>query len=464
MDLLRDAGIWQIAGLMILGVVGLAALFKSHRSVLLVVGCMLFIAGLGLTKEISTGGGVEYRTFMFALQVRRALAYSALGGALVLAMLLYAPKIRFSSTSSVLWMMLLTASYMGLIHIMHDPGDGIMTLAVAIVTFVPFTLLLPAMIESWDDLYTPARAIVLTGGAWTIASTIQFLINRSVILAGSDRRFCGMLGNPQHAAVFCSSVAVIGIWLGLNDPKLRFRLLWIAIGAANIVFTAWSGSRTGALCLVAGLSIAFVARAGRAVLLAPVVVGAVFGLVTLATSMGVQFGFERLLDTTNTRSGAWGRMIEQIKQSPIVGVGPSNQQFSENSFLLAWSSFGIGAFALMILVFFCSFIVGVRLIRLRFSVAPKRRAMIDLIGALMVMYWMGAMAEGYGASRISTQLVIYVLIATMATRAVAIGREEVQAAEEGGRTPDESLYDEYEWYGDELPASHAGRDDQTRTA
>lgn len=453
---------WQFGAVIVLGLVALFSMLRSHRTLLLVIGGMLFIAGLGLTKEITQGGGVEYRTFLFPLQLRRAHSYAGLGVLLIVGLLMYAAKVRMNRTSPIMWSLMFLSIFMGVMHIYHDFSDGALTLLVACVTLIPFTFLIPTFLDTWDDLYTPVRAVVLTGGLWTVVCTIQFLINKNVILAGGDRRFCGMLGNPQHAAVFCAGIAVCGIWLALNDPKLRYRLFWLAIGASHIVFTLWTASRTGFLCITIGMSLALLSRLGRAVLFAPIIVVAVLGLVSLATSMGVQFGFERLLDTSDTRSGAWAQIISQIRAEPFVGTGPANQTYSENSFLLVWSTFGVGAFLLMLLTFLISFAIGIKLIIARFNSPAARRPLFDIIGGVMAMYWLGAMAEGYGASRISTQLVLFVLFANMASRALAFAREDEYAQDHGpGLDPasDQSRYDGYDWYDEPLPESpsRAGR-------
>src|SRR5207237_1186026 len=77
-------------------------------------------------------------------------------------------------------------------------------------------------------------------------------------------RFWGMLANAQQAAIFCAPLAIIALWLLLNDESRRARVLWFTLLAINMLFLAWTGSRTGAMLCVLGRVFGLYARLGRA--------------------------------------------------------------------------------------------------------------------------------------------------------------------------------------------------------
>jgi hypothetical protein len=164
-----------------------------------------------------------------------------------------------------------------------------------------------------------------------------------------------------------------------------------------------------------------------------------YALLTLAEAMGVQFGFERLTSTDDTRSHKWATLIENGFANPIVGVGLDNAGGSENGFLYGFAAFGIGVPVILAILMLATLGVCLRLIKLRFDTPnPVGRRLIDLTLAFFAMYWAGNMFEGFGVARISPQLCFFVIFACMASSMVAIVQDEaVMALEEPVPAPED---------------------------
>lgn len=462
--LFTSDNIWK---LLLAGMVGVAVVFsllRSARAGMLVIGVMLFLSGMGLTKE--QGQNTDFRTWLFPLQANRPYLYAACAALLTMGVLIHAGRLNMRNVPGLGWLFVLLGIYMGTVTIFHDGvGAGVSAIFFAIFTIVPMLLVVPSILKEWDDWVGVLRAIAVSGAVWTIACTVQFLVNQNVLLTGAGRRFVGLSGNPQHAANFSAVIAMVATWLVLNDAKKRWKPLWIFVAASHVVFVLWTGSRTGLLCGLIGMTAIFYARIGRAVFFAPVIAGAIYGLVTLATAMGVQFGFERLTSTQDTRTEKWWTLWENGLANPIIGMGLQEAGGSENGFLYGFASYGIGVPLLLLLYMFISIFICLRLLRTRFSVAPMGKRLVDLCIGFFAIYWVGNLLEGYAIARMSPQLIFIIIFACLSAALLNKARDEqAEAAElaehlaenppplpEGheGHPPLDDLSDgqDYSWYG-----------------
>ncbi len=443
-ELFSADNIWKL-GIVAAAVVSIIfMMLKSPKGGLYLLAAMLFLAGLGLPKDAEKG--TEYRTWLFSIQDKRNFMYAGCAALMCLGLFAHASKINPRYTAPLSWLYVFLNVLMGMIIIIQPSGGpmaGFLAIIFAVLTMVPMMLLISAVLKEWDDWIVVLRFLALGALAWTIACTVQFGIDQSVLITGSGRRFVGLSGNPQHAAGLSAVLTVTCTWLFLNDPKKRWKLLWAAIAASHVVFVLWTGSRTGLITTVAGLTAIFYARIGKAVLFAPVVAGAVYGLVLLATEMGVKFGFERLTSSSDTRSDKWSTMWETGMSNPVIGVGLTEAGGSENGFLYGFASFGITVPMVLLVMMIVTGFLCMRLVANRFGAQPHVKRLIDLCIGFFTMYWLGNMAEGYGVARMSPQLVFFLTFSTLAYGLLIRLKDEAAAYAAGYGEYEQHAVDQY---------------------
>lgn len=451
-DLFSTDNIWKLLVAAAAMVALLFWLLKSARAGLLLLGGMLFLSGLGLTKEV--GDSTEYRTWLFPLQAQRPILFAGAAAMIYLGLFAHANLVNMRKTAPLAWLNVLLGVTMGLITIVQTGGSatgpvaGFYAIAFAIFSMMPIILLYSAILHEWNDWVSVIRALAIAGAVWTGACTVQFLIDQNVLLTGVGRRFVGLSGNPQHAAGFSAVIAVCATWLVLNDPLKRWKLVWLFVAASHVVFVLWSGSRTGAIVSLAGFTAIFYARMGKGVLFAPVLAAGIYGLVALATEMGVKFGFERLTSSQDTRSDKWITMFENGLANPIAGVGLEEAGGSENGFLYGFSSYGILVPLVMLAMMAVTGVVCLRLVRARFGASAMVKRLIDLHLGMFIMYWLGNMAEGYAVARISPQLLFFLTFASTSHALLVKMRDEAEvSAEFQGEPVAVAEGQDYSWYG-----------------
>ena len=438
-DIFSAQEIWKLG---VLGILGVAAFIQTLRSAqfpMVFIGAMLFISTLGLTEDASRG--VEYRTWLYVFQVNRQLAYMLCAAMVMLGVAIHASRINTRTVPGLGIGMMLLGVYMGLITIFHvGASAGLLAVALSVFSVGTMLIFLASQMRSWGEIVTVLRVFVMVGCLWTLACTIQFLIDQTMLTTGfSSRRFVGLTGNPQHAAGFAAVMATVGFWVYLNDTSKRWRFFAVLCAASHIVFVLWTASRTGLAMSVMGFAGVLYSRLGRAVFLAPVAVGVGYGLLTLAQAMGVRFGFERLVSTDDTRSHKWMTLIENGFANPIIGVGLEEAGGSENGFLYGFAAFGIGVPIILAILMLATLGLCLRLVKTRFDTPnPIGKRLIDLTLAFFAMYWAGNMFEGFGVARISPQLCFFVIFACMASSMFAIVQDEAaMALEEPSETPED---------------------------
>ena len=440
-SLFTSDGFWKLGVLVVILLGALYGLVRSARFGLVFLGAMLFISSLGLPNDVEKGA--EYRTWLFALQERRQLAYLACGALLFMSAFVHAGKLNTKNIPGLGIGLGILGVYMGLVSIFHDgPIGGFLAVFLAVFSIGGMLLVISSSMSTWDDFVAILRTISLTGIALTMACTVQFLLDQNMLLTGVGRRFVGLSGNPQHAAGLSAVVATVGIWLVLNDRTKFWKLLAMLATASHIVFVLWTGSRTGLALTIIGFTSVFYARIGRSVIYAPIVGAIGLGLLNLAESMGVKFGFDRLVSTDDTRSGKWMTMWEQGVSSPLIGVGLGDAGGSENGFLYGFASYGLGVPILQFILMLASIGVCLRLIKSRFETNnPIAKRLIDITIGFLAMYWAGNLFEGFGIARISPQLVFFLIFACMAATAITLARQDYinsQSQPEGSDGADEN--------------------------
>lgn len=421
----------------------------------LMVAVMLWAASMGWARD---GIGRIIRTIWFPVQDMRSFIF--LGGGLLLFVAFLANTVRgwHHRMSTPALMLLVMAFYAGLMRVGHgEPVQGLFTVGFALATILPLALI---MSTQWDEEMhelTILRMPMWINIVWIGMVLAQFVVNRGALMSDNGR-FHGVLGNPQHAAVLLASFEVLAIWLLVNDPEKRFKLLWIGLAAADVILLGWTSSRTGMILTVLGCCIVLRNRIGRAALFVPIVaafVYVIFDLVSGSISMDLQ----RFGSTDNTRREVWAFLLQVGMDNPMFGAGPEDVTQSENSFLLAFAAYGIGMLVLSALLVLVCVYHGVRVWRAQRhlgSWAP----IADVVLAFYPMYLAGAIVEGYMMARVSASLVFLIMFAALGDLCIRIADENIangydESAASENEDDDDDMFD----LDDDGPDSNGGWDD-----
>lgn len=403
-------------------------------------GLLLGFGGMLLFSSLMTGQ--DWRdnpiyTVWAPLLTYRVEIYFAFGAITLAMLLIQSVRRRSGALSASAWILLFLLLYCAMLRFVHGGAvEGASSVLFVFVTLLPLVWLPKVLIESLGDMLRLFRMIALVNAVWLSMCVVQYLINPARLTTGKDDRFLGLLGNPQHAAAFLAFSIVTVLWLLLNDPTRRRRVVYAGILGLNCVLLAWTGSRTGMGMSVVGVTAVLYSRAGRAILLLPIAAVMAFGAFTLLSgTLGVESGLSRLASTENTRSGAWYAMFQTGLESPMVGVGTNFNDRSENGWLYAFSSFGIGALAISIVFTLVALWELFRLAVRRFSMSPALRPYADYVIGIVLMYIAGSVFEGYLIARLGapTTVILVVLgIGAVVRKALSLeGLEEVSDPEAG---------------------------------
>lgn len=423
-SLFSGDNLWKVGLAAVFAVVAFVAMLRDAKFGFLFLGAMLFLSGLGLTEDAEKSA--MGRSWLYALQERRQLAYVACAGLLFVGVAVHASKLQTRNLPLLGFMVMFQGVYMGMITIFQaGPLSGLQAVIFSIFSMSAVLFMLASQLRTWEDIIKLLRVISLVGCVWTVACTMQFMIDQSVLLTGAARRFIGLSGNPQHAAGLSAVMATLSLWLTLNDRGKLWKLVAVVATATHIIFVLWTASRTGLALTSMGFAAVLYARMGRAVLAAPVLIAAAYGLLTLAQSMGVEFGFERLSSREDTRTAQWNILLENGLSNPVLGVGLREAGASENGFLYGFAAFGLGVPLIMLLIMFTTMGVWFRLLKARFDTpSPVGKRTMDLCMGFFIMYWAGNMFEGFGVARISPQLSYFLIFSCIAASAINISGDE----------------------------------------
>jgi hypothetical protein len=385
----------------------LLSLLKSPKATIVVVGIMIFA---GATAAQDAGSNIVNATWLRPIQLRRAEIY-LVGGVLVsIAMLIHLGRMgtKFPPFAAVtLWLINVYAGTLDTHH--YDPKEGVLRIIFATVTLIPTMFMVSALIRDTNDILRWFRMVGIVGAVWTGACCIQFVLDRSQLVFPGTARFTGLLGNPQSAAVYVSPMTALMTWLVLNETSRKLRLFWIAVAGISIILLGWTGSRTGALTYMMGLTAVLYARAGRAVLFLPFVALGVYGLFSLTQAMGVDLGLDRLTSGRDTRTEVWMMLIEDALNAPILGMGQQRRGGVENSYLLGWVIYGPGMLLLILTMLGSAAFQGLRLLFARGRLGSLERRMADYVLGFYAIYFTGAIFEWYIVARLEASIPMFVI-------------------------------------------------------
>ncbi len=303
-------------------------------------------------------------------------------------------------------LLIIVGTYAGLVRTVHEgAASGLSTLVFALATLVPPAALAIGSLRDREDGERLLRYMGYAGIFWVFGAAVQLVVHQRMayVRAGlSDNyRFGGLMTNPQHASVYITMIGTLFFHLALNARGLIWKILWFGTLSVTIPMLLATGSRTGAAMLVIGCLPAAITRLGPAALLLPPA-GAIayYGAQFFASG---KFGVntERFLSTENTRTFAWLGLLEKGMESPIVGVGLEEAEFSENSYLLAFASYGVFSLLLTLATSAAAaFLILRLLVAFRRMSADHSRLAVYSMSAIAA-YLFGTLLEGYMLSRVN---------------------------------------------------------------
>jgi len=391
------------------------AVLKTPRAAMWTIAGLLFFSSLaGQDKEVDSLA----RTWLRPLQVMRKDFYLGFGLLTLLAVLAHRRGATVKNPPIQGVLLLGMNLFAGILDIYHQgPLEGVQRVVFMTATIGPVLMMAPLLMGEGENFLPMLRMVGTTGALWAGACCVQFGLDRSQLVLPGSSRFTGMLGNPQGTAVYLGPMCTVLTWLILNETRRRLRWVWMLSTGAMLIFLIWTGSRTGALMYIFGITGVLYARLGRAILLVPVVVAAVYGAFQLLVGMGVDIGYgaDRLLSGQDTRTEIWMVLMQDALQAPLFGLGGQRQGGVENSLLLGWVIYGPLMLLFMLVYMALSGFICLRLLANRRRMSPSHRSLADLVIGFNAMYFAGSMFEWFIMARVDSTHVLMVLFGSIAT-------------------------------------------------
>lgn len=428
----------------IAGAVGFAALsfvvIDRVRGVW-ILGGMLFVSCLGVAVEPS---GRILMGLFYPLQAYRSELFLIMGAALGLHVLIHLRSSHGHKPSLQASILVIMGFYAALLRFAHEGGQaGLESVVYAGVTLLPMLLITPVLVRDFTDPVRILRMIALVNAAWIGLVLVQIAASPTMVMMGRENRFIGLLGNPQHAGSLIAVFIAVTLYLFMNDPLRRFKLVWLGLLGVDIILLGWTGSRTGLGMTVLAVTGVLYARFGRAILWLPVI--ALLAVLTFEAfkALGLTIGFERLASTENTRAAAWSNLLQNGLSSPVIGMGVEGAGDSENGYLYGFAAYGFGMVLLILALIAATAYTSLKLWRRRRYLPLEYRALGDFMIGYFALYFGGSFFEGYMMARVAANLTFFMIFAGIASQLIqmtdrALAAEQYEADEdwEYGIDPD----------------------------
>ena len=417
-----------------------------------VIGVMLFASSLGIPVEYN---GKVITGIFFKLQLYRSELFLLCGMALACHVLVHIRETRGRFVSLQGSIIVVMGFYAALLRFIHSgAADGSESVLYAFFTLIPLLWALPLLIHDFSDVWRLLRTFAVVNAIWIGGVAAQIAINPSVVVIGREQRFIGLLGNPQHTGTLMAVFVALSLYLFLNDPLKRYKLIYLTLFGINTGFRAWAWSRTGLVMAVLAITGVLYARVGKAILWLPAVAIFVAISLKLLEMAGLSIGFERLASTNNTRASAWSNLWHNGLDSPIVGKGVEGAGDSENGYLYGFAAYGIGMVMLIMILMLGTAYTSFKLWARRKYLPIEYRSLSDFLIGYFALYFGGSFFEGYMMARVASHLLFFLVFTGIASQFIQMTNRAL-AAEPGlddEYDSDQAYKYEVGYYNDSYPA------------
>jgi hypothetical protein len=246
------------------------------------------------------------------------------------------------------------------------------------------------------------RPVFLSTGIFILINFFVLIFDKAAVYSEISGRMYGTLEHPNFfgvttALIFLTTIYYIQVNIReLNNFGVIFSFIILFICFALVVY---SGSRTSLLLIGSGLFWMFLVSKvnlkGKIVTITIPIV-----LLTLASLYLNDSNDVRILSSQNTREEAWGYLLTTFINNPFLGIGLSNMQFSESSYMRPLAAYGmIGSFLYFVIIL--SSIVFMFLFFYN-----KRKIKFDISFVLLGILF-GGVTEGFLIETISFPSIMY---------------------------------------------------------
>jgi len=276
------------------------------------------------------------------------------------------------------------------------------------ITFFIFGVMLPRALQTWGNALAMVRSIAAFGIIFLGVNLMQIAYDSSAVASGT--RFLGTTGNPQHAALTIAGALPAIAYLIARPGRSKLSRLFVGCCAGFFcVLLVWRGSRTGLIMSVTSMVVLFRRRLGR-LLASSILVGA-FVLFALQMLNGKARLTDRIIDTSDSRTGIWLTFINAFLENPLTG--DFQTEGSESSYLAILARYGIiGALPFVL-------VVG-SVVRSAMKMNRGRRhlndpMLADLVLAGLASLGVGAIFEGSLLGMLNTYILLIYLYLALAS-------------------------------------------------
>lgn len=288
---------------------------------------------------------------------------------------------------------------------------GVTALFTFLLIFICFGYGMSRWLQSGADVRALVRTLAVTGMLFIVVNLYQVALNPAAAVWYG--RFHGVTGNPQFAGALMTMALLPTLYLlASRDEAMWFRTACAVSAGLLCLLLIWTGSRTWVAMPLLGVAVLFHRRLGRALVILAITAGCAWmaaGWLTESTASA-----ERLASLHDSRSQIWLKQIQVFLANPVFGTGAEQPQ--ESSYLGAAANYGIigaGLLALFVVL------TGLQLFRLHRAasrwLAGEDKFLVDLVLALAIVVFTGALGEGYLLGTLS--LAIFTLYMVMAVTA-----------------------------------------------
>lgn len=270
---------------------------------------------------------------------------------------------------------------------------GILTIVAYTVTYLSIVVGIGASLQRVEDCKKALWAILGSVIVIVLFTIHELVVKRSGVVIGN--RLFAVTVNPQTAATtFALTITLISYLLtstrGLKS-NLAKPFLLVMLGFCTI-FLLWTGSRTGLLSVIVGLTVLFYDKVSRLAIVIALLAASTFGALQVFSDSLEHAN--RLVSTQDTRSAAWIRMYETYTNNFVWGIPNFNGSSGECTYLSIAAGMGTFGVVFMIIFLICTTVFLYSLLKNKHLLGEYSR-MANLIASGIITILVACLLDDY---------------------------------------------------------------------